>query len=600
MTNNLCRICTESGRFLFSLFETKSTANFVELIHHITGVEIKSDDHLPKSICSGCFNDVETTQSLIERCRKSDNILKNKFLQNDNAVSTENVDKNEETSEPQTVQLIDVFETEPYGSELISTEIFNIDDIIEESEVDAFEIDTESLRNEQPLTDTEMTYLSEQIITDQTSELNNVEVDRYPGENDEQSVSDIEPTCLNDLIIADPTAQVAEDQEPNYTQCCGCVEHFSCYEELQEHSKLFHQEDKAICGPVPDNLIECTICYKMFSAISYLDAMHRLNAFKNRIVSVGFPEVIQCCSCDFKATSKEDMLQHSELHLGQRIPDDPSKPFECQFCYKRYKEKQSFSFHQKFSYSYKKQLIAKRRGYRAVKRRTEIESQDNSRKCCGCSAEFRSLDSLKQHSRMHHELYRKKSDTTNPFECEICFKQFPTLVRLEQHRLVPYIRKHKCEHCNKTFLTLNLLQKHMRYHETTEKEPSSRKKDSYEKFVQCDKCGKTFKNKFLLKAHQKSNHSHDKPFSCSLCSKPFKRKDTLQNHLRVHTKEQPYTCKHCPRSFAQLIDKNRHENSHNLEYPLRCSVCDKGFPIGRRQNLERHEKQHETGEEFTC
>ncbi|XP_053695540.1 zinc finger protein 808-like isoform X2 [Sabethes cyaneus] len=469
----------------------------------------------------------------------------------------------QESDEPQNVHLVEVFdeecnlELETTGAEL---EVINVDDLIVESvEFDPIEVDTETVEN-----------------------------DQQPAYG--------EPTYLNELIVSDLTAQVAEDHEPNYTQCCGCIQHFSCHEKLQEHSKVCHLADKAICGPVPENLIECSICYKMFSGVSYVDAMHRINAFKNRIVSVGFPEVVQCCSCDFKTTKREEMLQHSKHHADKRAGHDPSKPFECQFCFKRYKEKQSLSFHQKFSYSYKKQLIAKRRGCRALKKRTSIESQTSSRKCCGCSAEFRSLDSLKQHSRMHHELYRSKADA-DQFECEICFKKFPTLIRLEQHRLVPYMRKYKCDNCDKLFLTSNLLEKHMRYHKALKKNPSVQV--CYEKSAQCEECGKTFKNRFCLKSHQDSCHSHEKPFSCSLCSKAFKRKHTLQNHLRVHTKEQPYSCSYCPRTFTQLTDKNRHETTiHKLEFPLRCSMCSKGFPAGRRQQLERHEELHQHGEEY--
>lgn len=411
-------------------------------------------------------------------------------------------------------------------------------------------------------------------------------------------------SCVDDLIIVDPMAQVAESQEANYTQCCGCVENFASHEELHKHSQLYHKSHRGICGPVPDNLIECSICYKMFSGIVYLDSMHRLNAFKNRLNSVGFPKVMQCCSCETLCTTREELLQHSAVHIGNKTKDDPTKSYECEICFKRYNKKHTLNFHQKFGFSYKKQLTTKSRGCRAIRKRTEFECSGEGRKCCGCSAEFTSADSLKQHSQMHHELYRRQTDGDNPFECEICFKQFPTQIRLEQHRLVPYMLGHKCTTCDKSFRSLSVLTKHMDKHGQLEGESSTHRMSppTTDDPVQCEECGKILRNEYKLRAHLKSSHSQEKPFNCSLCSRQFKWKHMLQNHLRVHTKEQPYSCSYCPRTFTQLADKNRHVLSHSKAYPLRCSVCGKGFPTGRKKLLENHEKVHQAGEEYpyTC
>ncbi|XP_058820245.1 oocyte zinc finger protein XlCOF6-like [Topomyia yanbarensis] len=561
----VCRICVESGHFLFALYGGDNTKGFVEIIEQIANITLDPNDGLPVSICGRCVRDVEATKELIERCRTSDECLRRKL-----GLNTHVIQEFEVGGENSSIQLIEVCGvTSEQGIAFNQVEIVDINDIIEEELFEPTDLISES------------------------------------SEEENENIKAIESSYVNDLIVTDPTALVAEAQESNYTQCCGCVEHFDTYEALQNHSQLCHLEDKGICGPVPDNLIECVICYKLFSGVAYLDSMHRLNAFKYRLQSVGFPKVMQCCTCDFKASSKDELLRHSEEHIGQKTHEDPNKPFECEFCFKRYKEKPTLNFHQRFSHSYKKQLVNKRRGCRAVKKRTEIESATDSRKCCGCSAEFLSLDSLKQHSRMHHDLYRSQIDSANPFECEICFKRFPTLVRLEQHRLVPYIREHKCDECAKTFLTLPLLQKHMQNHNSSKKgndETPRGENVLVEKNVQCDLCGKTVKDKYQLKAHQKSKHSQDKPFNCSLCFRQFKWKHALQNHLRVHTKEQPYGCKYCPKKFTQLTDKNRHESSHSQKFPLQCLICGKGFSAGRQKSLEKHEKLHQAGEDypFTC
>ncbi|XP_058456027.1 zinc finger protein 728-like isoform X2 [Malaya genurostris] len=527
--------------------------------------KIDPTDSLPQSICERCLRDVENVKLFIERCRRSDECLRKKLKMSEFNLGKATNDLQVE-GENSPVHIIEVFVN---NSEINSTDLvenINIDD----------------------------------LITEELFESNDSKSENF----DDKSDFEENDTYVNDLIITDPIAQLADVQEPNYTQCCGCVENFVSFEALQEHSRRCHYAEKAISGPNPYNIMECTICYKLFSGVSYLDSMHRLNAFKNRLQSVGFPEVIQCCACDVLASSKEELLHHANEHIERQTYEDTTKPFECQFCFKRYKEKSTLTFHQKFSYSYKKQLVTKRRGCRAVKKRSAIESTTNNRKCCGCFAEFICLDSLKQHSRMHHELYRSQKDDANPFQCEICFKQFPTLIRLEQHRLVPYIREHKCDICEKSFLTPLLYQKHMENHHSNSIESKVSKKASVtvEKNVQCDLCGKTVRNKYQLKAHQKSIHTEEKRFSCSLCSQKFKWKHVLQNHLRVHTKEQPYNCKFCPRKFTQLADKTRHEICHSQDFPLKCSVCGKGFSMGRQKLLEQHEKHHQAGEDypFTC
>lgn len=525
--SELCRLCAESGRFLFSLFNPQH--RFVNIIIRIAEVQIEEDDGLPQSVCSTCFTDLGKLERIMQKCRESDQHFR----------------ANVESLKEDLVESVEMVE----------------------------------------------------IIEDDSAYV------EYVSEDDTSQPVEIvgTPSCVDDLIIVDPMAQVAESQEANYTQCCGCVQSFTTHEELLRHSQLYHKSERGICGPVPDNLIECRVCYKMFSGILYLDSMHRLNAFKDRLSSVGFPEEMQCCSCETMCFSSEEMVLHSQEHAGDRTEHDPAKPFECEICFKRYNKKQTLNFHQKFGYSYKKQMTTRSRGCRAIRKRTEIESSGDSRKCCGCLAEFTSADSLKQHSQMHHELYRRQSDPSNaPFECEVCFKRFPTQIKLEQHRLVPYTLMHKCPECDKSFRSKSVLTKHLASHELPKIVPS--RSPTISEPAQCEECGQLLPNAYRLRAHMKSSHSSEKPFSCSLCSRRFKWKHSLQNHLRVHTKEQPYACTHCPRTFAQLADKSRHELTHSQNYPLRCSICGKGFPAGRRKLLEKHHQLHQRGEEYpyTC
>ncbi|XP_055590191.1 uncharacterized protein LOC129742326 [Uranotaenia lowii] len=541
---NVCRVCVQSSENFVPLFDTSYGFSVPELMLRVTHVEVLSDDPYPQMICERCIKQFEIMNILIENCQTADRYFKSTIRQ---------------------------FDVKHFDIPVVTTEC-----------------------------PPEVTNGSAEANCDASQQKLNVANEHPPTEDVFSTRLD---SNVEDLVQVDPIGAVDINREPNYTQCCGCVEHFENFDTLQKHSQMTHLNEKGICGPVAVNLIECSICFKMFSGISYLDSMHRLNAFKHRLVSVGVPSVMQCCSCEVVVSNHDQMLEHARQHEINKTQDDGSQPYECRYCFKRYNKRQTLSFHQKFSSSYKKHLIAKQRGCRAIKKRTDIESTNESRICCGCSAEFPSVDSLTQHSQMHHELYKREPDTENPFECEICFKQFPTLIRLEQHRLVPYMRSHKCTVCNKSFPNQTLHKKHMEMHKKQDIAGPSQDNRQSQQSYSCEECGKLFNSKYVLQSHLKSKHSEIKPYGCSLCPRRFKGKQMLQTHLRVHTKEEPYTCAFCPKTFIQLTDKKRHEvNTHSKQYPLRCSVCDKGFPTGRRKELEKHERLHQNGEEYplTC
>ena len=71
-------------------------------------------------------------------------------------------------------------------------------------------------------------------------------------------------------------------------------------------------------------------------------------------------------------------------------------------------------------------------------------------------------------------------------------------------------------------------------------ELENKNKTAIEQCVECEICHKTFKNKYILKAHIKNIHSdnHER-FECPHCQKQLKSKYYLQYHIsHIHNEKQ--------------------------------------------------------------
>ncbi|XP_054746874.1 zinc finger protein 578 isoform X1 [Anastrepha obliqua] len=171
-----------------------------------------------------------------------------------------------------------------------------------------------------------------------------------------------------------------------------------------------------------------------------------------------------------------------------------------------------------------------------------------------------------------------------------------------------------CDYCQKSFTSRSKMLLHRRTHEPDR----PRFNCSFEG------CDRTYLSRQSCELHYKQTHCSREdfqPFECLLCHKIFAISQTLEVHMRYHTRQFPFECPHCERRFGQKGHLTSHlqVKHNNLRYicpetgcgkvfkntislrnhsfshtgmPFRCTYCDRGYP--QKSKLKVHLKlKHE-------
>ena len=87
----------------------------------------------------------------------------------------------------------------------------------------------------------------------------------------------------------------------------------------------------------------------------------------------------------------------------------------------------------------------------------------------------------------------------------------------------------------------------------------------------CDRCGKTFKNGYLLKNHVQRVHE-EKKYKCDRCEKVFGDSGNLQNHIKyVHEGIKEHICDTCGKTFGRPHDLRHHIKCVHLK--IKGRIC---------------------------
>ena len=162
-------------------------------------------------------------------------------------------------------------------------------------------------------------------------------------------------------------------------------------------------------------------------------------------------------------------------------------------------------------------------------------------------------------------------------QCLTCGRTF-----LKQEKLNQHIKSHKmgdpaliCEKCNKAFFCEPELKKHVHEMHT---------------YVYCHMCEYKATKQLGLKAHIRSKHTKERPYTCGTCGKGFITHQHLSRHMELHESVKKHECSVCGKKFSASRHLSTHSRIHSKSFSGQCNICDKKFV--QKYNMTLHMRKH--------
>ena len=145
----------------------------------------------------------------------------------------------------------------------------------------------------------------------------------------------------------------------------------------------------------------------------------------------------------------------------------------------------------------------------------------------------------------------------------------------------------ECEDCGKIFRNKKFLHNHRQLKHSVNATQTN---------IVCDDCGKSFKQKQSFLDHSLTHLTEEeqdqKKLPCPYpgCDYSNLRKPNLDKHIqRVHEKKKNFQCSLCPKSFFSKTNFDEHTNGVHLNLkPLQCDLC--GFCSAYSSTVREHKK----------
>uniref|UniRef100_A0A8C1G2B9 Zinc finger protein 142 n=1 Tax=Cyprinus carpio TaxID=7962 RepID=A0A8C1G2B9_CYPCA len=224
-------------------------------------------------------------------------------------------------------------------------------------------------------------------------------------------------------------------------------------------------------------------------------------------------------------------------------------------------------------------------------------------KCTECEFSTRNKQKITWHIRIH--------TGEKPYKCEKCSYACADPSRLKYHmRIHMEERKYLCPECGYKCKWVNQLKYHMTKHtgakpyacedceyRTNRADALRIHRETRHRDVRsfiCEKCGKAFKTRFLLKTHQRK-HSEERPCVCSICQRAFRWPAGLRHHYLSHTNQLPFYCLHCPYRAKQKFQVVKHLQRHHPDLPVQDGVGkdQEASSMGTQRTWIREEEERQ-------
>lgn len=246
-------------------------------------------------------------------------------------------------------------------------------------------------------------------------------------------------------------------------QCPGCRISVRLNKDLKQHLKDMEGDDQHIwyCEV-------CTTDYKRkHDLYGHIIRTHKENACHlcNEIYKGSNDLQRHMTKAHYEESERQDICPHcgklvKNIRSHIRDVHKRLKKFGCDMCDKKFVTRHALTQH------------------------FRVHSDERPYKCSvpGCDKAFKLLCQVKQHQERHGP----KGDCV----CDICGLNLASKYSLVQHKKTHFnIGTFKCDECNASFSMPNYLKKH--------------KKNQHGTPLDCSTCGRTFKEKYRLKAHMK-------------------------------------------------------------------------------------------------
>ncbi|KAK3108553.1 hypothetical protein FSP39_010533 [Pinctada imbricata] len=299
-----------------------------------------------------------------------------------------------------------------------------------------------------------------------------------------------------------------------------------------------------------------------------------------------------CDICPRSFDSKEHLSQHkrdshkiTSTAKGERSKGDQTERLKCPQCNKSFTSKDALTQHIDASHAATVDGVSKKLETCAIGSRMDGPSVQSPNKqdvftCKECFKDFKTLVQMQQHMAGKHGSTAQNEvtimATTESFPCPGCSKSFATLSQREQHIAntghgnnnfaTANKKAYSCNTCSKLFDTMEQLEQHKKATGHSFSNVPLTVGQETGKFF-CSKCPRSYTSLDALRQHEVA--SHGDPTKSTGHVQNEKKSSTSDNQGKLRptlpeTEPKKLPCEVCKRSFSCIESLNQHQiASHN-------------------------------------